>query len=389
MAPVRVHYFLAAALAAAGPPATALEWQVHGSFAQGYVLSEGNNYYGQSRNGGSFAFYEGALNGTIKPLPQLLFSGQALARDAGATDDGKPRLDYLFADYAFLSGRSADAGLRLGRVKNAYGLYNDARDVVFTRPGALMPSPYFESSGARALLFSSDGIQPYAGIELGEQYLSAQLTYAPDRTLGDTEARRMHLQGDTRLSNFWFGRIADEWRGWTGALSYVHGDMEFEYPPGVQDDLAFQVYLLSARYSAESFSVSTEYQLTDFKATFFGAPLRSKSDGIYVQADYFISSQWSLMGRWDSTFSDRNDRGGTNTPSTCSTNFSTGSTDRHNCFAHDFVVGASWKSPAHWGAWAEYHLIDGLASADTLDNAPPSPDDPHWSMLVLMAGYRF
>lgn len=384
MSAARARSFLAAALAAASVPASALDWQAHGSLAQGYVLSEGNNFYGDSRNGGSFKYYEAALNGVIKPLPQLLFSAQVLARDAGVTDDGKPRLDYAFGDYAFLSGRSAEAGLRLGRVKNAYGLYNDARDVVFTRPGIIMPSPYFESNGARALLFSSDGVQPYGGFELGDHYLSAQFTYAPGRALGDAEARRMNLQGDAEVEKLYFGRVADEWQRWTFAVSYLHGGMEFEYPASVQNDLDFRISMLSARYSAENFSITSEYQVTELESVFFGMPFNSKSDGIYVQGDYFLSPQWSLMTRWDSTFSDRNDRSGNDPSSTCRT---FGGSDRHNCFAHDFVIGASWKSATHWGAWGEYHLIDGLATRDNQDNS--SAGDPHWSMFLLMAAYRF
>ena len=389
MLTLRIPYVLATAIAAATPSVQALDWQVHGSLAQGYVLSEGNNYYGPSRNGGSPQFYEAAVNGTIKPLPQLLFSGQVLARDAGATDDGKPRLDYAFADYDFLSGRGVDAGVRLGRVKNAFGLYNDARDVVSTRPGVIMPSTYFEASGARALLFSSDGVQPYAGLELGDHYLAAQFTYAPNKTLSSAETKRMNLQGDTRLRNFYFARLADEWNRWTTAVSYLHGNMEFEFPPGARNELGFQVYMLSGRYNAETFSVSSEYQLTDFHGTFGGGQLKSKSDGAYLQGDYFLTPQWSLMARWDSSFSDRNDRRGTDPASTCSANFSTGTIDRHNCFAHDLVLGGSWKSAVHWGVWGEYHLIDGLATTDSRDNTPPAPNDPHWSMFLLMAAFRF
>lgn len=389
MTTARIPWLLATAIAAATLPAQALEWQVHGSLAQGYVLSEGNNYYGPSRTGGSLQFYEAAVNGSVKPLPQLLLSGQVLARDAGVTDDGKPRLDYAFAGYDFLADRSFDAGLRLGRVKNAYGLYNDARDVVFTRPGVLMPSTYFEATGARALLFSSDGVQPYAGLELGDHYLTAQFTFAPNKTLSGAEARRLNLQGDTRLKRFYFARIADDGDRWTAAASYMHGYMEFELPPGTRNELGFQIYMLSGRYNAETFSVSAEYQLTDFRGTFGGSALDNKSDGAYLQGDYFLTPQWSLMARWDSSFSDRNDRRGTDAASTCSANFSTGTIDRHNCFAHDFVLGTSWKSPVHWGVWGEYHLIDGLATADARDNTPPAPNDPHWSMFLLMAAFRF
>jgi hypothetical protein len=180
--------------------------------------------------------------------------------------------------------------------------------------------------------------------------------------------------------------VQDDWGAVSGALSYLHGSIDFNYFG--PNELAFQVFVLSSRYNATRFSLTTELQLTDFQGDFGGFTLDSKSDGGYLQGDFFLTPEWSLMARWDSTFSDRNDRNGTNSPSICATNTSTGITDRHNCFAHDFTVGGSWKSTTHWGVWGEYHLIDGLASASGADNAPGATD-PHWSMFLLTAAYRF
>jgi hypothetical protein len=374
-------------------PARALDYQVHGFLAQGFVLSEHNDFYGDS-TGGSFEFYEAGLNGTIKPLPSLLVSAQVLARDAGATDDGKPRLDYGFLDHTF-PGASGDAGVRAGRVKNPYGLYNDTRDVVFARPGVLLPqSVYFESQGARSLLFASDGLQAYGGFTRGEHYTSLVATWAPDKTLRDDEAERLigdsADDGDVRIEDFHFARLLTDWNGGhvTTALSYVHGLLDFRPDAGVPLDygLRFTLYTLSARYSGRRFSVTSEYGLTDSRGTFeTGGPpahFDAKSEGIYVQGDWLLTPAWTVIARWDSTFSNRNDRDG----DACSTGF--GAADRHQCFAHDASLGARWHSPQHWGVFAEYHYIDGLATASARDNEGDTLR-PHWSMLVLMAAYRF
>jgi hypothetical protein len=381
MPSLRSVTFAAAVGALLAPPAMALDYQVHGSLAQGFILSEGNDFYGPSTDG-SFQYYEAALNGVVKPMSQLLLSAQVIARDAGATDDGMPRLDYAFLDYEYVSGSTGDAGVRLGRVKNSYGLYNDSRDVIFTRPGVLMPSTYFESSGARAMLFSSDGLQPYGALTLGGHYLSVLGTYAPDATLDHRQAERLGLEGKVDLEDFYMGRVQDEWDGWTGALSYLHGVLEFEFPPGTLDSIDFQVYVLSARYNAARFSVTSEYSLTDTAGTFGPLPFHGTSDAAYVQGDYFLTPEWSLMARWDSSFVNRNDRSGDE----CQVNFAPA--DRHNCFAHDLTLGASWKSASHWGVWGEYHRVDGLATASQRDNGFMA-SDTHWSMLVLMGAYRF
>lgn len=391
--PRRVAWALAAGAAACAAPAAALDYQVHGFLAQGFVLSQHNDFYGDS-TGGSFEYYEAGLNGTLKPLPSLLVSAQVLARDAGAADDGKPRLDYGFLDHTF-PGANGDAGVRLGRVKNPYGLYNDTRDVVFARPGVLMPqSVYFESQGARSLLFSSDGAQAYGGFTLGEHYTSLVATWAPDKTLSDKEAERLlgdsADDGKARVDDFRFARLHTDWYGgrFTTALSYVHGMLGFRTDAGGPGDYDFRfaLYTLSARYSGRRFSVTSEYGLIDSRGTFEtgGPPVRfdAKSEGVYVQGDWLLTPAWTLVARWDSTFSNRNDRDGDD----CSTGF--GATDRHQCFAHDASLGIRWHSPVHWGVFAEYHDIDGLATASTRDTEGQALQ-PHWSMLLLMAAYRF
>lgn len=382
------------ALGLAGP-ARALDYQVHGFLSQGYILSEGNDYYGDS-TAGSFEYYEAGLNGTLKLLPDLLLSAQLLLRDAGPTDDGGPRLDYAFADYRFLSGEAGNLGLRAGRVKNSFGLFNETRDVVFTRPGILLPlSVYFESQGARTLLFSSDGVQAYGGLNLGSHYFSLAATYAPDHELGAAEEERLvgalAGQGQVELRDFRLARLQDDWGGgrWTTALSYIHGRMAFEANPGVPTDFdfGFDLYLLSGRYNAERYSLTAEYGITSFDGTLrtFGVPahLDFLSDGYYLQADYFLSPRWTLMARYDVGALDRNDRNG----SDCATSNGLPQ-DKHACYAHDLSAGVNWRPDEHWGFWAEYHLIDGTYSASQQDNENKTLD-PHWSMLLLMGSYRF
>ena len=371
-------------------PAHALEYQVHGFAAQGFLLSAGNDFYGDSTDGGSFSYYEAGANGTVKPLSSLLLSAQVVAREAGATDDGKLRLDYGFLDWAFVSGARGNAGARAGRVKNSFGLYNETRDVVFTRPGVLMPSVYYDTQGARALLFSSDGVQAYGGATWGDHYTTLVGSTGLSSSLSDSQQERLGGgfagQGEMEFEEFYLARLQDESDGgrWTSALSYLRSTMEFEPYAGVPVDFSFtfDLYLLSARYSGDRFALTAEYGLTDSAGT-FTSPLgtsgfHADGDAAYVQLDWFLDSAWTVMTRWDSTFTDRHDRDG----DTCAAG------DRHACFAHDFMLGASWKSPQHWGAWGEVHVIAGLATASSRDNAAGTLEN-HWSVFMLMAAYRF
>lgn len=375
---------LCCGLALLALPARALEYQVHGFAAQGFVLSEGNNLFGSSRDG-SFDLYELGLNGTVAFTPALIGSAQVLYRDAGATDDDGLRLDYALLDWQFLTRTDGSAGIRLGRVKNPVGLYNETRDVVFTRPGILLPqSVYFDGAGIRGLLFSSDGGQLYGRRSLGEHELSATLGYAPGRELRDEERRVLGggIPGDLELKDFHFFRLQDEWGGWLASLSYLQAGVTVEQGGNRLGEFDFDFWIGSLRYSAERYSVTAEYLYlrSDGNSVFTG-PFRNSGDGGYIQLDYRLTPRWTPYTRLDATYSDRNDRDGSRYEAL------TGG-HRHDRFAYDGTLGVRWLPDEHWGFWAEGHLIEGGATISGLDNAGRDTDD-HWSALLLTAAYRF
>lgn len=368
---------------------SALDYQLHGSAAQGYAYSDGNLAYGSSENG-SVDFYELGLNGSVELAPGLLASGQLLVRDAGANDNGALRLDYGLLDYQFARAPDYQLGLRAGRVKNPFGLYNDTRDVVFARPGIQLPqSIYFEGQGLRGLLFSSDGGQVYGGRNFGDHYLSAVFSAGLDRELDRNEARQVmggnSLPGRLGLSHFYLGRLQDEWNGGADrlAFSYLHTDLDFDPDPGVplQAHADFRFYVLSLRHDAARYSLSGEYAINRSTGASTGTgAFDTTGEGFYVQGDYHLDDHWSLMARYDATYADRNDRHGRD--------HARAGGDRHSRYAEDVVLGLRWLPDEHWGAWAEWHHTRGTMTVPTLDNVG-RPREPTWDLVLLMVGYRF
>lgn len=136
--------------------------QIHGFFSQGWLKStDNNNVFGNSSSdSGSFDFREIGLNASMRPLSNLQFSVQGLSRTAGNGSPGNIRLDYGFIDYTFSNQENSQLGIRLGRMKNPIGFYNDTRDVPFTRPSILLPqSIYFDRT--RKLAIAADGVHLY------------------------------------------------------------------------------------------------------------------------------------------------------------------------------------------------------------------------------------
>ncbi len=366
-----------------------LQAQWHGFAAQAFAVSDGNNYVGESLDG-SLDFYEIGVNGAVG-WGALTVSAQALARRFGALDSGDIRLDYAFVDYLALSTMSTRAGLRLGRVKNQYGLFNDSRDVVFTRPGILLPSSvYFEGVGVRNLLFSSDGGQLYAGRSLGDHYLSFSGTRALNFQADEEQKRSLFGGGaanfELNIDGLTIVRLQDEWAGgtWRAALTYTDAAIVFEsnQQPSFVGQLDADIWVASLRHTGERYGLIAEYQITRivFASDFTGRD-RSTSDGGYVQLDYRFDPRWTGMLRYDMTFSDRNDRNGREFAE------STGG-DRTTRYARDLTVGLKWLPDAHWGVWAEHHFIRGSASAPGLENRDRELK-PDANLFLLMLAYHF
>ena len=128
-------------------PALAIElfegFQVHGFLSQGYFLTTNNNLFGSSERGGSLDFTEVGINASWVPWPSLQLAVQGLSRRAGEAAEGEPELDFGLLDYTAVATEDRRLGVRLGRVRLPFGLYNDTRDVAFTRPSILLPQSIY------------------------------------------------------------------------------------------------------------------------------------------------------------------------------------------------------------------------------------------------------
>lgn len=374
-------------------PAGAVDYQIHGYAAQGFVYSESNNFFGESTDG-SFDYYEAGLNGAVQLRPNLLISAQAAIRDAGISDDATLRLDYALVDYRMLSEGAVQAGLRAGKVKNTLGFYNETRDVVFTRPSILLPSVYSDNQNQRSLIFTAPGTQLYASTVTGQHEWSLTGTANAERDVRESDERlliNLSVPFDLRIGDSWNVQLMDSMDGgrWQFAYSYFTGQFRLSTAPEVSIAGRFDVDLnvFSIRHNAERFTITAEYVLVgnDNHVTFRGIPIVQThivADSAYLQGEYRFNNRWGAMARVDGFFRNRNDRDGREYAA------ANPGADRRSQFSHEVMVGLNWRPDEHWGVWGEYHWINGTAALQALENPPPIRDQ-RWSMLMLMAGYKF
>lgn len=375
--------------------------QIHGFASQAYITTSDNDVFGNSDKGGSFGFTEAGLNASMRPLPRLLVSAQMLSRRAGEGSTGMPRLDFGFLDYRLYSQEANQFGIRVGRLKNPFGFYNDTRDVAFTRPSIMLPqSIYFDRT--RNLGLSGDSVQLYGDVahsRLGT--FSTQFgVWLPIVSDKDTETAVFFpgMKGNLSREVSYIGRGVYETNDKRIRLAISGIWLNTDYNPAAGDtafgktvgagSLQFSPIYFSAQYNAERWTLTSEYAIRHFVYRDFGNEKVDSfnffGESFYFQGEYRFTPKWEGIVRYDVLFTDRSDRDGSKfvaeNPNAAA----------HSRYAKDITVGLRWNITPEFMLRAEYHHVNGTGWLSRLDNsASEGPLSKHWDLFAIQASYRF
>jgi hypothetical protein len=383
------------------------DFQMHGFASQGYTYTSGNDFFGNSQDDGSLEFTELGLNVLGHPLPNLLFAVQGLYRDTGGSDEGDFRLDYANFDLTLPVRDDLTFGIRAGRVKNPFGLYNEARDALWTRPSVLLPqSIYFDAAGLRSAELSSDGGMLYGRYAFGDHALTAEFLVSDPKvnTIVDFLAGVPNELGTLSGRPLFIGRAGYEWQEGRFRLLFTAVDFDHDFEPSSSAALPGNVKLfapfVSAQLNLEDWSFTAEYLRTGIRRTgifpvlppdpvarkFF---LDNTAESYYLQAQYRFAPRWSAIARYDALFANSDDHDGSATAR------GTG-LPRYRFYAKDLTFGLRWEFLDDWLVAAEYHNVDGIAWLSPIDNPDLNnparvreTNDGHWDLFALMFSYRF
>jgi len=365
--------------------------QVHGFVSQAYITTSDNNFWGETSGNEHFEFRELGLNLSIQPTSDIHLAGQVLARHAGNLDNGDFRLDYILADYSILSNQTQSFGIRIGRILNPLGLYNETRDIAFTRPGILLPqSIYFDRT--RDLAFSSDGVQLHGEYRVSNNEVFWQLSTAlpiVDSPELELALLQSDMPGGFKPDQSYLGRLLWERDGGRTRLGLSYAYVDIHYDPATVDPLssghiAFMPAILSAQYNEEKWSATTEYAIRRFEYRDLGAipDMSFTGDSWYLQGTYRPTTSWEVFARYDNLFSDKSDRDGKDYEATTSK-------PAYTRFARDLTFGVKKVFNPWIMVRAEYHNVDGTAWLSTLENQPISSLKRRWDMFALLMSLRF
>jgi hypothetical protein len=136
--------------------------EVHAFGSQGFIATTKNNYIDTNSTHGSFQFSEIGINFTKVLVDKLRFGVQLFAEDLGPTGSYNARADWFYLDYRWQDW----LGLRAGRVKIPFGLYNEINDVDSARISVLLPQSVYPIQN-RDYLLAQTGGELYGYLRLG------------------------------------------------------------------------------------------------------------------------------------------------------------------------------------------------------------------------------
>ena len=135
--------------------------QVHGFFSQGFIYTSDNNWLSMNTSQGSGAMTDMGLNLSSQLTEKLRVGAQVYDHNLGQLGQWHPSLDWAVVDYRFTNW----LGVRGGKVKTTFGLYNDSQDMDFLHVFALLPQSVY-SADIRDTTIAHAGGDIYGNIVL-------------------------------------------------------------------------------------------------------------------------------------------------------------------------------------------------------------------------------
>lgn len=376
----------APALAEDDDPAEALA--VHGFVSQGFIKTTENEYLAHSKRG-SFEFTEVGINFTKGLTNDVRVGLQIFAQDLGPSGNYRPQLDWFYLDWRYDDW----LGIRAGRSKIPFGLYNESADVDAARVPVLLPQSVYPIDH-RDYLLAQTGGELYGNVRLGPAGALEYRGYAGTLAVGTPEApgAGITISGvdvpyvvGARL--LWNPPLS----GLTLGVSYqsLRLDWKYHFDPALVP-LFQSVNLLPAefdrtlavQFNVEFWVASAEYQLGDLLLAseysrwigeFESAaprllPARTVNERYYAMVSYRVAPWFTPGAYYSAYYPNVHRRGG------------------RAAHQHDVALSFRYDLNQNWLLKLEGHWLEGTAALDNKalnDGKDATQLEKRWGMLLV------
>ncbi len=376
---------------------------IHGFASAGYLDSNHHNFLAETEDG-SVDFNEFGINFTKSFTNDLRLGFQLYSFDLGDIGDHKVSLDWGFLDYHWKEW----LGIRLGRVKMPYGLYNEQQDYDMLRTSILLPQGIY-SKYQRESIINYNGIGAYGNFSIGELgKLGYDIFYGTAKFESDGGIAKILSENGRELESSdmdWTSGGRIKW--YTPVKGLLLSSTYFRYHlkqklsltvPGfgifpIETDMPDgETFIVSAEYSLCKFTAAAEYlqmnvdaNSTTYLPGFLGGTTKTESefrpDSFYAKVSYRFTD-WFEAGAYYSVFyADRHDRAGHKEAALYGT-------PDYNSWQKDLTISTRFDITENWLFKLEFHIIDGVALTTAQDN-PTGWDHRKWEMLAIKTTFNF
>jgi hypothetical protein len=357
--------------------------EIHGFVSPGFVLSTGNNYLAKSKRG-SFEFTEVGLNFTVPITDKLRTGLQLFARDLGPVGNYAPRADWFYLDY-----RLDDwFGLRAGRVKIPFGLYNDSADIDAARVPVLLPQSIY-SITSRDFLLAQTGGEIYGRVRHKDVGAVEYRIYggtifidANTQSTVTTQVIAIDVPYVVGQRLMWETPIDGLRAG--GSLQALKLDMTLNLPPGgplppgpVSLRIPAVLWVGSLEYAVHDLLLAAEYSRwavrLDSELHFPGVGVRTVSERAYAMASYRLTDWFHPGVYYALQYPNVENRSG------------------RDKSLHDVAATLRFDINHHWLVKLEGHFMSGTAGLNTAlnDNKPLTQLEQNWGVFLLKTTAHF
>lgn len=377
--------------------------QIHGFLSQGYLQTDHNNFLAETEDG-TFQFNEFGLNFSTQLSDKLQAGLQFFGRDMGDVGNDEVRVDWAFLNYRWKDW----AGVKIGKAKMIFGLYNDTREIDMLRTSILLPqSVYVEVY--RDSMASIKGLTFYGSLPV--KYigrLSYELSYG-DATfdagdgvsqaienfnaayklkVGDIDSDYACAYGitwDTPLDGLRFRYTGLEINGLEAT-----GSANLPLPNGTvvnSFDLKYDLvrfFVASGEYTLGNFTLASEYMEMDLRAINKMGPITSYRNtpyqGWYVSGSYRFNDVFTLGLSYSEFYNDSNDKDGDKQVAAGKKDYQT--------WLKTYTISTRFNINEYWLFKLEASYNDGFGAVQPVYNVPADLE-PYWWLFAAKATVSF
>jgi hypothetical protein len=366
--------------------------QVHGFVSQGYIKTTQHNYLGETeRDQGSFDFTEVGINFT-KPLGDKLRVGlQLFAHDLGPLGNYSPQLDWYYLDY-----RAFDwLGIRAGKTKLPWGLYNEANDVDSGRVPVLLPQSIYPVSN-REYLFAQTGGEVYGDVPLGGagsleyrlyggtiflnvddssiQLRDFDVPYdAGGRVMWRPPLEGLQLGGSFQVLRFDFDFSPTPEQTMTYEMQ---GQLPDDFDGVVRARIPYKVWVASLEYQWQRLWLASEYtrSYVEYETNLLLPQTKVVNQGGYLMAAFQVTPWFTPGVYYSATFPNFRAKRPTGTDP-----------NPRSSYQHDVALTLRYDITPHWLVKLEGHYMHGTAALNRAlnGNRPLDTLSENWGVFLV------